>query len=58
MIIIAAIGCGGLFQCPDKSCLELDHVCDGVNDCGDNSDESDINCPDGISEYYYIILWL
>ncbi len=30
------------FECGNKMCLSIDDLCDGVNDCGDNTDE--INC--------------
>ena len=30
----------GYFQCSSKKCVNAHWVCDGDNDCGDNSDET------------------
>lgn len=30
------------YQCGNKVCISVDYVCDGYNDCFDNSDE--MNC--------------
>ena len=32
-----------MFQCANKKCVPYWWMCDGVNDCGDNSDEA--TCP-------------
>ena len=41
-------GCGSKtdFACYDDSkCVTYDKLCDGTDDCGDNSDEADCNNP-------------
>ena len=30
------------FTCFNGECIDMSYVCDGINDCGDNSDE--VNC--------------
>ncbi|KAL8612422.1 hypothetical protein ACOMHN_008407 [Nucella lapillus] len=32
--------CGSSFQCDNKKCIEETLVCDGVDNCGDFSDEA------------------
>ena len=39
----------GFFQCNNKKCVDKKFQCDGQDDCGDNSDESDCG------EYCYYI---
>ena len=29
------------YECPNGRCLEKEKVCNGVNDCGDGTDEQD-----------------
>lgn len=32
------------FQCNNNLCVSLNDICDGTDDCGDNSDESPTMC--------------
>jgi low-density lipoprotein receptor-related protein 1 (alpha-2-macroglobulin receptor) len=36
-----------MFSCDNGNCVEHDHVCDGDNDCDDNSDEAFALCSPG-----------
>ena len=39
------------FRCTNDNatCIPISWACDGVDDCGDNSDENNITCNTGIS---------
>lgn len=40
-VVWTAVGkdeCDG-FHCVNEKCVSWEHICDGVDDCGDNSDE-------------------
>ncbi len=41
----------GMFQCKNNNCTLITALCDGRNDCGDNSDES--NCHHDCSEHEF-----
>lgn len=32
------------FRCPNNTCIPLSHLCDGVDNCGDNYDEEPEHC--------------
>ena len=34
-----SVDCSTLFECPNGKCINQTAVCDGINDCGDRSDE-------------------
>ena len=42
------------FLCANKKCVEASNICDGNDDCGDNSDENTICSGDPRSYYYNI----
>ena len=42
MISLADICPTEKFQCSNDKCLNASRLCDGKNDCGDNSDEGTI----------------
>ena len=40
------------FHCTNEACIPISWACDGVNDCGDRSDENDTTCNTGILHYF------
>ena len=36
------------FRCTNDTCIPISWACDGVDDCGDNTDENKITCVTGI----------
>ena len=41
------------WQCKNRACIEMDHLCDGSDDCGDESDEN-FKSNDGLCKNYTI----
>lgn len=37
----ASVVCDNKYLCPNRKCLKPNEICDGVDDCGDRSDEKD-----------------
>ena len=38
------IGASDEWKCPDNTCISRDWLCDGDDDCNDNTDELPSNC--------------
>ena len=46
------------FRCTNDTCIPIAWACDGVDDCGDNSDENKSTCNTGILQNFNLIITL
>ena len=51
-LIIIAMCSSAQFQCANGDCIPQYFVCDGLNECGDNSDENNCGMPITSRSYY------